>query len=176
MNTSGDDELSGKVAAVALDDGGLALVDLETSGADLPIQVIEGPKTKKALSAVTVHTIGNSLYIATGSVDGIVSVLQFDVTELSNSANLVVQFKRNGADISSLTFLRAGEEQSGKLSLLVATMEGLLFEALVGTAEQDPEVKVQIEYAGYDIDACNVVVQRGSEIYSAGKDGHLRRY
>jgi proteasomal ATPase-associated factor 1 len=171
-----DSELSGKAAVIALDDGSLTLVNLEASGADPPLQTVEVSRTKKALSAVSVHRVGNSLRIATGSVDGIVSLLQLDATDLAKPAKIIVQYKRNGADITSLSFARAEQEQADVLSLLVATMDGLLFESAITTRQEDPEIKVQMEYAGYDIDACNAVVQRGSDIYSAGKDGHLRRY
>lgn len=173
-----DSDAVGKGAAVCLEDGSLAFIALNASGSDSPAQTIQASPNGKALTALAVTLFNDLFIVAVGTADGIVSIVSLQENDITQSAKVLLQFKRNSADVTSLTFLTSanGASQDEKHSLLVSSMDGLLYEAVLSLSANEVTVKVQTEYAGYDIDACNGAVQRGSDLYSAGKDGHLKRY
>lgn len=172
-----DADLQGKAAVVCLEDGSLAIVDLEPA-TETPIQTIQVSPTGKALTALAVTRHDNATIIATGSSDGVVTILSANDKDLGEPAEILLQFKRNSADITSLVFAGGDDTnpQTGSIPLLASSMDGLLFQAAINLSENEASAEVETEYAGYDIDACNAVVQRGSDLYAAGKDGHLKRY
>lgn len=176
----GDADLLGKAAAVCLEDGSLAIVDLESS-VEGPSQTIQVSHTGKALTALAVTRHDAATIIATGSSDGIISVLSLNQKDLNEPVKQLLQFKRNSADVTALVFAETSTEgasvrDGGSVSLLASSMDGLLFQAGITIGDGQASAQVEAEYAGYDIDACNAVVQRGSDLYAAGKDGHLKRY
>lgn len=173
-----DPEVAGKAAAVTLEDGTLAVIDLDSSGGDPPVQTIKATRNGKALTALAVTELGSITMLAVGSADGIITLVSINASNLSEPAKVLLHAKRNSADVTDLKFITHSDTPSSdtEARLLSSSMDGLLYESRISILENEVSVKVEAEFAGYDIDACNVVVQRGNDIYSAGKDGHLRRY
>lgn len=175
-----DAEIVDKAAVVALEDGTLAVVDLAASGGDPPVQTINASPNLKALTALAITRAADSTLIAAGSADGIITLVTLNDDSLAKPAKIVSQFKRNSADVTSLCFTSGADKQTSPdtVSLVASSMDGLLYETNIVFNDSQASVQVQVhaEYAGYDIDACNAVIQRNGDIYAAGKDGHLRRY
>lgn len=173
-----DTEVANKAAAITLEDGTVAIVDLAASAADPPAQTIRASQQGKALTALAVTKVDDDALVASGSADGVVSIISINSSNLSEPAKTLLRFKRNDADVTSLTFNTPDGAPAEKsvVTLLAASMDGLLYESEITIDKNEATVKVIAEYAGYDIDACNAIVQRKSETYAGGKDGHLRRY
>lgn len=174
-----DADVAGKAACVCLEDGSLAMVDLESS-TDSPAQSIQISTTGKALTSIAVTKRLDSIIVAIGSADGIVTVISLNQDNLDESPKILLRYQRNSADVTSLLFVEEDEHSTQKdsISLLASSMDGLLYQARISLEGGSAQVSAQVEteFAGYDIDACNAVVQRGSDLYAAGKDGHLKRY
>lgn len=177
-STISDAEVTSKAAVVSLEDGTLAIVDLASSGGDPPVQTIQVSRSGKALTALAVTKLASCMLVASGSADGLVTLVSLDDTNLNKPAKISSRFRRNSADVTALVFGSSSEqrEDADSTTLLVSSMDGLLYESEIKLQDTQSRVEVSTEYAGYDIDACNAVVQRNGELYAAGKDGHLRRY
>lgn len=174
-----DADVAGKAACVCLEDGSLAIVDLESS-TDSPAQSIQISTTGKALTSLAVTKRLDPTIVATGSADGIVTIMSLSQDNLDEPPKILLRYQRNTADVTSLLFVEEDDTNTQKdsISLLASSMDGLLYQAKVSLEGDGAQVSAQVEteYAGYDIDACNAVVQRGSDLYAAGKDGHLKRF
>jgi WD40 repeat protein len=166
------DDLQGKVAIAGLEDGQIALLSLASPASDPPKYIEQISPSGKAISALAVQRQEEGYRIAVGTVDGRIAIC--NLTSADNQLELLGVFKRNDADITSLDF---GQIDKGRSSLLVGTSDGLPFEVSLSSSSEDGlDVKVMAELAGYDIDACNAVCFVEGEVYTAGMDGHLRRY
>lgn len=173
-----DPEVASKAAAVALEDGTLAIVDLAVSGSEPPAQTIKVSPSPKALTALAVTKTADRTIIAVGSADGVISLTILENDDLEKPLKIAYQFKRNSADVTALVFTSHLDDplDANTVCLLASSMDGLLYESVITLNGSSGGVKVRTEYAGYDIDACNAIAQRNGEIYAAGKDGHVRRY
>ena len=168
-------ELEGKVAIAAFEDGSLALYDLNAPESEPPLQALEISANHKSISATSFRYHSDRPLLAVGTVDGLITVLTFSETDWSASPKHLTRFKRNGADITSLSFVTP-LSPSGPIHLLVSTADGLPFAVSLLWKVETVDLKVETEYAGYNIDACNGLVACEDSVYASGKDGTLRRY
>lgn len=165
-----DSELASGLVLAGLEDGNVALIDLKSSFTDPLKPYVQASSWGKALSAIATCPYADGYRVATGTIDGQVSIFALANTE--GNLEVVGSFKRNNADITSLLF--SASEDEGHFNLIVGTADGLPFQLSI--CEGGSLGGVQAELAGYDIDACTSVQQYGGETYTAGMDGSVRRY
>ena len=165
------------LAFAANESGHVFLIDVTAPASEGAQQTIGGGLTDAPIGALAVHgTSHTSCLIAIGSVKGIVSIYRYahashNPAAEANRAQLLRSFKRNTAEITSIAFSKVDADS---VALLVSTSDGLPFSAQINL--NDTSVSVTSEFGGYDLDACNSIVSNGQDIFSAGKDGHIRRY
>lgn len=162
-------EVAEYIAFGGLENGKVAVMDLEASGSDPPVHTLQVSTTAKAISALAWDEASSTL--ACGTVDGFIAL--YSLSSLQDAPTHLASIKRNQADITSLAFSSQTLTSDAIPSLLAATSDGLPFELTLG---KDGIARVAAELAGYDIDAANAVVCRNAGVFLAGKDGSLRRY
>lgn len=173
-----DNDSHGTTAAVALEDGSVALIDLATSGSDLPLQMYGASSTSKAVISLAQRQVLNRTLLAAGTSNGEISVVEVDTSDSTKPVKHLLQVKRNSADVTSLAFFDtdASDTIEERISLLASSIDGLMYRLNFGVTANSPMPYIEAEYAGYDIDACNAVRSVAGQIYTAGRDGMLRRY
>ena len=169
-------ELEGKIAVAALEDGSLTLIDLNASPTQPILQTIQVSPNSRAISALAFSGHSGQPLLAAGTVDGFIAVFALSQQDWANAPILVARLRRNRADITSLCFITSQPPSIGSVQILASTADGLPFQFRLDMSTKETEATVEVEYAGYDIDACNVVLADDEGVYAAGKDGHFRRY
>lgn len=187
------DGLEGKFMACALTDGSVAIIDLSSPShlAALTLQV--SFSSSRPVDALAWSDESNLL--VAGTRDGHISVWHlptaFEQVHLAikhaheagddlDSAPLphpLHDWNRNEAGITSLSFSSSQVEgiEAGE-TLLVASADGLPYRVVVPKEKGEP-VKVVEEFAGYNTDPVNVILEKpGMGIFCAGEDGCLRKY
>ncbi|KAF9361255.1 Proteasomal ATPase-associated factor 1 [Mortierella sp. AD094] len=108
--------------------------------------------------------------VATGTSEGVVEL--FDIRK---SDQVLTRFQRGSAGISSLLFSPSRDTSDQGPHLIVGCDDSGLYEV---KAIREPNVKVQREYVGYDLDGPVHVrlVAEGPSLVSVSKEGGLLRF
>jgi len=170
------EDLKNKVAFAATEDGRLTLIDVSVSAANPPLHTIPVPPNSKAISALAYTESEKSPTLAIGTVNGFIYIYQWvssSILQFKATPSVLARIKRNDADITFLSFLSSSETSEDTLQIVASTADGLPFQVSIDSTGM---AKIEVEYAGYDIDSCNAIVPMEDSTYSAGKDGNLRRY
>ncbi|KAF9116968.1 Proteasomal ATPase-associated factor 1 [Mortierella sp. AM989] len=109
--------------------------------------------------------------VATGTSEGVVEL--FDIRK--SDSQVLTRFHRGSAGISSLQFSPSKDPSDQEPHLIVGCDDSSLYEA---KAFREPNVKIQREYVGYDLDgpAHARLVDDGPSLVSVSKEGGLLRF
>lgn len=160
-----------KVLCCALQSGRFTILDLTTKST---IFTATASAPSSPLHAIAYKADRHLL--ATGSAHGVISI--YDTRALGVGKAPLVQCQRNGACVEDLAFVEGDSESGSRVSLAVATVDGLPFRLGLGIGGDAEPLSpyVMEELVGLDCDPVRVVRVRGNDMWIAGDDGVVRKY